>query len=308
MNSIYIIIVTYNGEQWIRQCLDSCTNYNVIVVDNNSSDDTSGIIENEYPKVTLLKQESNLGFGKANNLGMSYALNNNCDYVFLLNQDAYLEKDVIDRMLAVHKKNTDYGVLSPIHLNGEGNKLDKNFSNYINYNGNPYLYLDALKGETKEIYEVPFVNAAAWLIPAATLKIIGGFDPLFFHYGEDNNYCQRALFHLLKIGVVSNSYVNHDRENINKRPTLYYRDKLEKISLGLKLEWGNLNININGRINYREKSLLKKIFRNIVLLRFTKGYHYYMEYKLIRSLKNDIYLSRKTNISKGNHYLIERNE
>ena len=239
---------------------------------------------------------------------MSYALNNNCDYVFLLNQDAYLEKDVIDRMLAVHKKNTDYGVLSPIHLNGEGNKLDKNFSNYINYNGNPYLYLDALKGETKEIYEVPFVNAAAWLIPAATLKIIGGFDPLFFHYGEDNNYCQRALFHLLKIGVVSNSYVNHDRENINKRPTLYYRDKLEKISLGLKLEWGNLNININGRINYREKSLLKKIFRNIVLLRFTKGYHYYMEYKLIRSLKNDIYLSRKTNISKGNHYLIERNE
>lgn len=308
MNSIYIIIVTYNGEQWIRQCLDSCTNYNVIVVDNNSSDDTSGIIENEYPKVILLKQESNLGFGKANNLGMSYALNNNCDYVFLLNQDAYLEKDVIDRMLAVHKKNTDYGVLSPIHLNGEGNKLDKNFSNYINYNGNPYLYLDALKGETKEIYEVPFVNAAAWLIPAATLKIIGGFDPLFFHYGEDNNYCQRALFHLLKIGVVSNSYVNHDRENINKRPTLYYRDKLEKISLGLKLEWGNLNININGRINYREKSLLKKIFRNIVLLRFTKGYHYYMEYKLIRSLKNDIYLSRKTNISKGNHYLIERNE
>ena len=146
-----------------------------------------------------MKQESNLGFGKANNLGISYALNNSCDYVFLLNQDAYLEKDVIDRMLAVHKKNTDYGVLSPIHLNGEGNKLDKNFSNYINYNGNPYLYLDALKGETKEIYEVPFVNAAAWLIPAATLKIIGGFDPLFFHYGEDNNYCQRALqFHVIK--------------------------------------------------------------------------------------------------------------
>ena len=224
-----------------------------------------------------------------------------------MNQDAYLEKDVIDRMLAVHKKNTDYGVLSPIHLNGEGNKLDKNFSNYINYNGNPYLYLDALKGETKEIYEVPFVNAAAWLIPAATLKIIGGFDPLFFHYGEDNNYCQRLQYHDLKIGIVSNTYIYHDRENINKRSLLNFSDKLNKMSIDLKLDWGNINKNIEGLIGHREKSIINKTLKSFILLRI-RGYHYFKEYKLIRSLKNDIYLSRKTNISKGNHYLTERNE
>lgn len=307
MSSTFIIIVTYNGERWIRQCINSCLGYNVIVIDNNSSDQTIKIIENEYPKVVLLKQENNLGFGKANNLGISYALKNSCDYVFLLNQDAYLEKDVIDRMLAVHKKNTDYGVLSPIHLNGEGNKLDKNFSNYINYNGNPYLYLDALKGETKEIYEVPFVNAAAWLIPAATLKIIGGFDPLFFHYGEDNNYCQRLQYHDLKIGIVSNTYIYHDRENINKRSLLNFSDKLNKMSIDLKLDWGNINKNIEGLIGHREKSIINKTLKSFILLRI-RGYHYFKEYKLIRSLKNDIYLSRKTNISKGNHYLTERNE
>ena len=74
MSSTFIIIVTYNGERWIRQCINSCLGYNVIVIDNNSSDQTIKIIENEYPKVVLLKQENNLGFGKANNLGISYAL------------------------------------------------------------------------------------------------------------------------------------------------------------------------------------------------------------------------------------------
>jgi GT2 family glycosyltransferase len=308
ISSNYIIIVTYNGAQWIRQCLDSCLGYNVIVVDNNSTDETVSFIEANYPNITLLKQQKNLGFGRANNLGISHALKNGCDYVFLLNQDAYLEKDAIDRMVAVHKKNLEYGILSPTHLNGAGNKLDRNFSNYLSYDSNNHFFHDAIKQQLKSVYSVPFVNAAAWLLPVSTLKMIGGFDPIFFHYGEDDNYCQRALFHSLKIGIISNAFIRHDRENIIKRPVLNYTDKLKKMSIGLKLEWGNINKNINGRINSREKSLLKKTFRNFILLRYTKGHHYYLEFKLIRSIKNDIYISRNTNTEKGNNYLIKRNE
>ena len=211
----FVIIVTYNGMQWIDTCLksivNSSTKLDIIVIDNNSSDGTVSYIKKQYPEVIVLEQETNLGFGKANNLGMSYALNNNCDYVFLLNQDAYLEVDSIGRMIEVHKENSEYGILSPIHLNGEDNKLDKNFSNYLRYDSNNYFYHDAIKQQLNSVYPVPFVNAAAWLLPVSTLKRIGGFDPIFFHYGEDDNYCQRVLFHSLKTGVVTNALIRHDR-------------------------------------------------------------------------------------------------
>ncbi len=47
----------------------------------------------------------------------------------------------------------------------------------------------------KDVYDFNFISAAAWLLPINTLKMIGGFDPIFFHYGEDENYCQRIKYH-----------------------------------------------------------------------------------------------------------------
>jgi GT2 family glycosyltransferase len=253
----FVIIVTYNGMQWIDTCLksivNSSTKLDIIVIDNNSSDGTVSYIKKQYPEVIVLEQETNLGFGKANNLGMSYALNNNCDYVFLLNQDAYLEADTIVRMIEVHKENSEYGILSPIHLNGEGNKLDKNFSNYLRYDSNNYFYHDAIKQQLNSVYPVPFVNAAAWLLPVSTLKRIGGFDPIFFHYGEDDNYCQRVLFHSLKTGVVTNALIRHDRESVVKRFFKTDVDKLKNKEIQLKIVYGNLNID-NGTELYSLKA------------------------------------------------------
>ena len=303
MNSIYIIIVTYNGEQWIRQCLNSCLDYNVIVVDNNSTDQTLKIIETEYPKVVLLKQKNNLGFGRANNLGISYALKNSCDYVFLLNQDAYLEKDAIDRMVAVHKKNLEYGILSPIHLNGEGNKLDKNFSNYLRYDSNNYFYHDAIKQQLNSVYPVPFVNAAAWLLPVSTLKRIGGFDPIFFHYGEDDNYCQRALFHSLKTGVVTNAFIRHDRESEVKRFFKTDVDKLKNKEIQLKIVYGNLNIDNGTELYSLKAKQLIIILKFLLQLKFKQTKYAYKEYKLIKNSKEEIILSKSINKIKGSHYL-----
>jgi len=68
------------------------------------------------------------------------------------------------------------------------------------------------KRELKDIYTVDFVNAAAWLLPCTILKIVGGFDPIFFHYGEDDNYMQRVIYHGFKIGVCAKVTVCHDVE------------------------------------------------------------------------------------------------
>jgi GT2 family glycosyltransferase len=207
-----IIIITYNGSKWINRCLQSCEAHDVVVVDNFSTDRTLEIIENKFPLVTVVKQKKNLGFGAANNLGIAYALNNGADSVFLLNQDAYLFTDTINILREKCFQNNEYGILSPIHLNVDEKRLDAAFSEYLNYTNNNFFVGDLYNQCRKKIYDVSFVNAAGWFISQKALVKVGGFDPIFFHYGEDNNLCQRVLFHNFKIGVATDARMIHDRE------------------------------------------------------------------------------------------------
>src|SRR5690606_11201876 len=154
----FIIIVTYNSMPWIDKCLKSCKGNRVVVIDNASTDETISFIKSNFPDVDLLPQDKNLGFGQANNLGIKYALAQGAEYVFLLNQDAYLHTECIETLIAVHKQNPEYGILSPIHLNGKGDRLDQNFSNYVSYRNNQNFYSDFIINKPlKAVYEVPFV-------------------------------------------------------------------------------------------------------------------------------------------------------
>lgn len=93
---VVVVIVTYNGTEWIEECLHSLRNSTlectIIVVDNNSSDHTLDIIRDQFPAIKTIPQDTNLGFGRANNIGISYALKQRTEYVFLLNQDTKVEK------------------------------------------------------------------------------------------------------------------------------------------------------------------------------------------------------------------------
>ena len=309
MIEVFIIVVTYNSLPWIETCLRSCGDYKIVIVDNNSSDQTISHIQSHFPKVHLLPQSKNLGFGQANNLGISYALKQGAEYIFLLNQDAYLQEGCIDILIEIHKKNTSYGILSPIHLNGQGNRLDRNFSNYVNYAANPDFYSDfILKKPLREIYEVPFVNAAGWLLSRDILEKVGGFDPIFFHYGEDDNYCQRARFHDFKIGVVPTVFLYHDRED---RPKVVSENKqqqkeaaFKQLERKLKTKWGDINLeNMEGL----EKMLFRKQKQRIkAMLKFqmTNYKQLTKEIKLIRRVKSDLLESRERNKNSPGPYLL----
>ena len=99
---ILVIIVTWNGAAVIRKCLDSLRHSTVplvtYIVDNNSEDNTTNIILDEYPDVILKMNSENIGFGQANNMGFKYALENGFDYVMMLNQDTYIEPDAIQKL------------------------------------------------------------------------------------------------------------------------------------------------------------------------------------------------------------------
>lgn len=285
---VFTIIVTYNGMKWINQCLKSVINQSeVVVVDNNSLDDTVNHIKKNFPSIQVLVQTENLGFGIANNIGMSFALKNEADYVFLLNQDTIIEENTIEKLVNLSQSNPDYGIISPIHLNGNGNYLDKSFLYYINDNYCKNFISDfVLNRSKKNIYNLPMINAAAWLLPKNTLETVGGFDPMFFLYGEDDNYCQRVLFHNLKIGIAPNTSIRHDsgnnfKANFQKGSDRYFN----KFLIRVKVKYGNINTDDYKKINSFKLYLLKQSVLRVLKLNFLEAKINWKKNKIILQLQ-----------------------
>lgn len=230
MDKVLVIIVTYNAHDWIHQCLNSVDmeRYDAFVVDNASTDDTLSILYAEYPKAIVRAMDKNLGFGQANNIGLRYALDNGYDYVFLLNQDAWLLSDTIEKLIAAQKQHPEYWVLSPLQMNTAQGGVEKQFGVYCKKN-KIQLNLDVPQ-------QVDFVNAALWLIPIECIKIVGGFNPIYPHYGEDVDFVQRIQYRHRNAGVVANVIAYHERvmgeESLKK---MQYRTKLSLMGILLDI-------------------------------------------------------------------------
>ncbi len=303
----YIVLVTYNGMKWLPKTMASIPeDYPVVIVDNKSTDGSIDFLESNFPEAKILQQKSNLGFGKANNLGIKYALSKGANYVFLLNQDAYLIEDVLDKLIYFQIKNNTYGILSPVHLNGRQDKLDNKFATFLENSDNSFIYSDhILKKPVKPVYNVPFINAAAWLISRKCLEMVGGFDPLFFHYGEDDNFCQRTIYHGFNIGVVPNIFIIHDREDrerIQIKPftDIYYQRRKTSYCK----DYGNIN-DKEGLIKLSKqiKTLKRKVIKAILQAKIKHFSGTIKEIKLLKKIRPQILESRKKNRTKGRHYL-----
>lgn len=220
---IYIIIVTYNGERWIQRCLsqlyESTYPFKCIVVDNNSIDNTIDVIKKKYPEVYIISSLKNVGFGKANNIGIRYAINAGADGVFLLNQDAYIDDNTLAELMSHFD---EHYLLSPMQYRGDGLAIDYAFHWYLDLYA-PKYFEDVKDGLVKNSYDMNFANAAAWLIPSKMIREIGLFDPLFDHYGEDENYAQRLQHKGYKIKLIPSARICHDREqNVQRNKDYKY--------------------------------------------------------------------------------------
>lgn len=305
---VYTVVVTYNGMQWIEKCLNSILSSTlineIVIVDNASEDGTLDFIRAYFPSIHSIAQSKNLGFGKANNIGISYALKKEAEFVFLLNQDAHIDSDVFENLISVSVKNKAYGIVSPVHRNWEGSELEYYFSLFSSVNSK-FLSDALLKREGSNLYEVPFVNAAAWFIPRNVLETVGGFDPMFKHYGEDNNYCQRLEYHGFKIGFVSNCNIFHDGK-IRKEPPnylfseAYYLNEIKN----LQIEYGDINRDFTSKdLQQIRIHNLKLIVRNMLRFRLKNVIGYIKKYVIFEKEIVRIRNSRMLNQFKGANYL-----
>ena len=295
---VCVLIVSYNFEPWIDKCLPSVyastLPVTIVVVDNNSKDNTTDIIRSKYNQVILFEKSENLGFGKANNVGFEYALTNGFDYVFLLNQDAWIEKDMLEKLIVASQANPSFGIISPVHLSSDGTSLEHGFANYSNKKT-----IEELSQASSQLVEVPFVNAAFWLLPIAVIKKIGGFSPLFYHYGEDRNYIQRNVYHGYKIGYVPSAFATHDRQNREVPNHVFlYAEYVYFLS-----ELANINYYLPKAIAYSVLAPIKKMFIEGYGGRtYNSGAYLKMAFLLIGKVPAACETRKKTK-SVGAHYL-----
>lgn len=309
MKNVYAIIVIYNGmkKNWIQKCFDSIFNssikINIIAIDNVSIDESVQFIKKNYPSVELIENQSNDGFGKANNIGIKRAFEKGADYFFLLNQDAWIQERTVEMLLKNSIDHPDYGILSPIHMNGEGNLIDQGFYNCINPYKSRYLYslLSTHKVSEELICDFDFVPAACWLLSKKTIEKIGGFNPTFYHYGEDDNYVHRVHYFSLKVGVVPSVKVYHDREE--RTPHVYFDALLTKYKRKVLLDISNPLLKGNRKfVEYR--LLLADLFRAFLFFDKKSIRLIFDKFKVLLKInEKDILINKKVSEKEGMSFL-----
>lgn len=204
-----IIIVNYNTCRLTLDCLrsvyDSKTDYQfeVLVVDNASADDSVEVISREFPQVTLITNIENTGFAKANNQAIAVSSGR---YVLLLNSDTILQPDTLQTMVSLMDRRSDLGASGCKIILPDGS-LDKAckrgfptpsasfyytfgfsrlFPNNPRFNQYQLGYLDP-----NETYPIDCLVGAFMLVRRETIDEVGMLDETFFMYGEDIDWCYR---------------------------------------------------------------------------------------------------------------------
>lgn len=282
MPDVHIIIVTYNAMKWAERCFTSLRKSSVpvqcIVIDNGSTDGTQEYIKNEFPEVSFIQSESNLGFGKANNIGIEKAYKNGAEFFYLMNQDAWLYEDSLEKMFdiyAQHPEKDEIGIISPFHIDGSEKYLDIFLDQYIAKNYEKTRLISDLYFQTlKPYYEIHFVNAAHWLLPRKTIETVGGFNPYFFHYGEDDEYVNRIHFHQKKVLLVPGSKVVHDGvQSLHKIDFTKFEN--------VRVEVNAMNPNLPNGLNLEKKALKQSMLKNFLTGNFSQYKQLSKKYKKI---------------------------
>lgn len=207
-----IIIVNYKTPILTHRCIESIYqsktsfNFEIIVVDNFSQDDSEKIITKDFPEVKWINNTYNAGFGRANNLGVSYAKG---DVILFLNSDAKVEADTLEISYKTLLQNKDIGILSCQILNEDGSK--QNYTNLIaSYKKKleRNILLDYL-GLTNFKFKNNAVMGSFMMLRKDIFIKIGGFDPDFFMYSEEIELCNRFLKNKLNISVIDTVSIIH---------------------------------------------------------------------------------------------------
>lgn len=237
---ISVIIVNYNVEYFLEQCLNSVfqalqnTSGEVFVVDNDSIDSSVDMVREKYPKVNLIANKDNLGFAKANNQAIKLARG---EYILLLNPDTVVEEDTFTRCIEFMDAKPMSGGLGVRMIDGKGNFLPESkrglptpavaFYKIFGISrifpkskifGQYHLgYLDEF-----EINEIDVLSGAFMMMRKKTIDEVGMLDEAFFMYGEDIDLSYRIIKGGYKNYYYPKTQIIHYKGESTKKSSVNY--------------------------------------------------------------------------------------
>lgn len=208
---VSIIIVAYNQSEYTKKCIDSIktnvkVSYEVILIDNASTDDTSSQFSNQFDFVRYFRNKINLGFPAAVNQGLKEALG---DYLLILNNDTIVTDNLIERLIDVAESDEKIGIVGPISNEVSGLQKD-NEADYKTVE-EMFDYAERVKQKNKgQLFNFPRVAFLCTLIKKQVIEKIGGLDERFSpgNY-EDDDFCLRAQLAGFKTVIVKDAFIHH---------------------------------------------------------------------------------------------------
>jgi len=226
MQDISVIIVSWNACSYLRNCLVSIQEtggellHEIIVVDNASTDGSAEMVAKEFPDVVLIQSGENLGFARANNIGIKRATGK---YLALVNSDVIVHKGCFQALARFLDDNPKAGLIGPHVVGGDGLlqrscrrlptvwnticrvlALDSTFSQYSLFSGREMRHW-----RHDNQAEVEVISGCFWLARRTAVEAVGGLDERFFFYAEDVDWCQRFGASGWKVVFVPSASATH---------------------------------------------------------------------------------------------------
>ena len=235
-NKVLLVILIYNGADYIRDCFSSLKNISypkeslkILAIDNASTDNSVELIRNNWPDVEVIESKDNIGFAAGNNIGMQYAIDNNFDYVYLLNQDTVVQPDFLQKAVGLAETEKKIGVVqSKLLLHSDKSKINS-IGNEIHYLGFAYAGGHQSPDKPMEPREITYSSGGASLFSVKALKEVGLFNKEFFMYHEDTDLGWRLWLSGYKVMIAPNSVVYHKYEFSRSIKKFYFMERNRRL-------------------------------------------------------------------------------
>lgn len=213
MSKIFVSIINFNSAKATIDCLESIEkaeiknlSLSIVIVDNSTSERL--VLDKKYKNFDykILRSQKNLGFSGGQNLGIKFALENNAEYVLVLNNDTFISEGLIGELLNSFDKNV--GIVSPKiyfekgHEFHKGRYKESELGNIIWFAGGKMDWKNLIashrgvdevdQGQYDNLQETDFATGCCMMIDRKVFEKVGFFDEKYFLYFEDNDFSQRA--------------------------------------------------------------------------------------------------------------------
>lgn len=322
---VSIIIVSYNAKGYLKNCLESLSkmtypHYEILLVDNGSTDGTSEFVKKKFPHVTILKNSVNLGFSGGHDVALRQVLG---DAVLLLNSDTIVQGNLLTVLIEELYANKNIGAVQPkLVLYPQKNQIDSIGSFFLSTGVLYHFGLE--KNPDLSIYNKPMEiycsKAACLLVKLEVIKKTGLFDKDFFTVFEDTDFCHRIWLAGYRIIYTPRTTVYHKAGGTNNRARrsfiIFHSEKnrmlsyIKNLSLGylgevlsklILAEFVMIIINLLRGKPYASWAIIRALGWNIMHAQQTYKKRLYVQ-RHIRKIKDEDFLPKLTKPVRLSYY------